>query len=42
MIEHFEWMGDEDTLAAMCEENERLRALKDAQQELNEENSNGE
>jgi len=25
VIEKFEWLGDEDALAAMCEENERLR-----------------
>jgi hypothetical protein len=32
VIEHFEWQGDEDSLATMCEENERLRVLKEAQQ----------
>jgi hypothetical protein len=33
VVEHFEWQGDEDSLAAMVEEQERLRAIKDAQQE---------
>ena len=30
VIEKFEWQGDEDSLAAMCEENERLRLIKEA------------
>jgi hypothetical protein len=40
VVEHWEFEGDEDALAAMCEENERLRALKSAQQDLEKENSN--
>jgi hypothetical protein len=34
VIEHFQWEGDEDALAAMVEEQERLRALKSTQQDL--------
>jgi hypothetical protein len=34
VIPHFVWEGDENSLARMCEENERLRLLKIAQQEL--------
>jgi hypothetical protein len=37
VVDHFEWQGDEDSLAAMCEEQERLRSLKVTQQELKEE-----
>jgi len=37
IVEHFVWEGDEDSLVAMVEEQERLRALKTAQQELKEE-----
>jgi hypothetical protein len=33
VIEKFEWQGDEDSLAAMCEKNERLKTLKVVQQE---------
>ena len=35
VIEHWEWEGSEDELAAMCEEQQRLKALK-GQQEQNE------
>jgi hypothetical protein len=34
VIEKFEWQGDEDALATMCEEQERLRAIKETQQDL--------
>jgi hypothetical protein len=37
VIEHFEWMGNEDALFQMCEANERLRAIQDAQQDLKKE-----
>jgi hypothetical protein len=33
VIEHWEFFGDEDSLAAMCEEQERLKAIKNAKQE---------
>jgi hypothetical protein len=29
-IERWEWFGDEESLAQICEENERLRAVKEA------------
>jgi hypothetical protein len=37
VIKHWEWMGSEDELAAMVEQQERLRSLKAAQKELKEE-----
>jgi hypothetical protein len=40
VIEHWQWFGDEDALAAMCEENERLRALKSAQLDVKQETQN--
>jgi hypothetical protein len=36
-IARWEWFGDEDSLARMCEENERLRAIKEAK-DLKQEN----
>jgi hypothetical protein len=33
VIERWEWSGSEDELAELCERNEQLRAIKDAQQE---------
>jgi hypothetical protein len=29
VIEHFEWLGDEDSLAAMCEQQEILREQRE-------------
>jgi hypothetical protein len=29
VIEHWEWLGSEDELAAMCEANERLREQRE-------------
>jgi hypothetical protein len=40
VIPHFVWEGDEDSLAAMVEEQERLRLLKSTQQKVNQENEN--
>ena len=40
VIEHFEWEGDEDKLAAMCEENERLREKREREVKPTEENDN--
>jgi hypothetical protein len=31
VIEKFEWQGDEDSLAAMAEDQERLRAIQETQ-----------
>jgi hypothetical protein len=39
VIPHFVWEGDEESLAAMVEEQERLRALTSAQQDLKKETS---
>jgi hypothetical protein len=32
VVEHWQWFGDEDSLAALCEENERLRIEKEARE----------
>jgi hypothetical protein len=40
VIEHWEFEGDENALAQMCEENERLRLLKSTQQHVNSEEEN--
>jgi hypothetical protein len=40
VIEHWEFEGDENALAQMCEENERLRLLKSTQQDVKSEEEN--
>jgi hypothetical protein len=40
IIEHFEWQGDEDALAAMCEEQERLREQREREARLKSEMEN--
>ena len=42
VIEKFEWLGDEETLAAMCEEQERLKALENQQEQDLKADSTGE
>jgi len=39
VIEHFEWVGDEDSLAVMCEEQERLREERETKLRFETENS---
>jgi hypothetical protein len=31
LIENWEWQGDEETLATICEENERLREQRECE-----------